>query len=143
MTIDALFAGPWGPILIFGLRIVDVSMATIRMLLIMRSHKLLVPLIGFFEVIIWIVAVGSAIRNLESIWHLLGYAGGFLGPLVLGATLDLVGGPGVLGWGVAFGHVTVALLLGALAFVRLRPADLPGDRPNVTTPRARRAAMRE
>jgi MFS family permease len=73
----------------------------------------------------------------------LGYAGGFLGPLVLGATLDLVGGPGVLGWGVAFGHVTVALLLGALAFVRLRPADLPGDRPNVTTPRARRAAMRE
>jgi MFS family permease len=59
----------------------------------------------------------------------LGYAGGFLGPLVLGATLDLVGGAHVLGWGVAFGHVTVALLLGAVAFVWLRPADLPGDRP--------------
>ncbi len=58
----------------------------------------------------------------------LGYAGGFLGPLALGATLDLVGGASVLGWGVAFGHVTVALLLGALAFVWLRPADLAGDR---------------
>jgi len=58
----------------------------------------------------------------------LGYAGGFLGPLVLGATLDLLGGAGVLGWGVAFGHVTVVLMLGALVFVWLRPADLAGDR---------------
>jgi MFS family permease len=59
----------------------------------------------------------------------LGYAGGFLGPLALGATLDLLGGASVLGWGVAFGHVTIALLLGVLAFVWLRPADLAGDRP--------------
>ena len=62
----------------------------------------------------------------------LGYAGGFLGPLALGATLDLLGGASVLGWGVAFGHVTVALLLGALAFVWLRPADLVGDRAVAT-----------
>lgn len=58
----------------------------------------------------------------------LGYAGGFLGPLALGATLDLVGGASVLGWGLAFGHVTVALLLGSIVFVWLRPADLAGDR---------------
>jgi MFS family permease len=58
----------------------------------------------------------------------LGYAGGFLGPLALGATLDLSGGVGVLGWGLAFGHVTLALALGALAFVWLRPAELAGDR---------------
>jgi MFS family permease len=59
----------------------------------------------------------------------LGYAGGFLGPLAFGAALDLFGSGRVLGWGIAFGHVTVALLLGALAFVWLRPADLAGDRP--------------
>jgi MFS family permease len=58
----------------------------------------------------------------------LGYAGGFLGPLALGATLDLFGGPSVRSWGIAFGHVTVAVLLGALALVWLRPADLAGDR---------------
>ena len=67
----------------------------------------------------------------------LGYAGGFLGPLVLGATLDLLGGASVIGWGVAFGHVTVALLLGALVFVWLRPADLAGDRPVKATAAAR------
>src|SRR5438132_1612317 len=64
----------------------------------------------------------------------LGYAGGFLGPLALGATLDLLGGASVLGWGVAFAHVTVALLLGALAFVWLRPADLAGDRAAAAAP---------
>jgi len=64
----------------------------------------------------------------------LGYAGGFLGPLALGATLDLFGGAGVLAWGVAFGHVTLALLAGAAAFVWLRPADLAGDRPAAAKP---------
>lgn len=58
----------------------------------------------------------------------LGYAGGFLGPLALGATLDLFGGASVLAWGVAFGHVTLALLAGTAAFLWLRPADLAGDR---------------
>ena len=58
----------------------------------------------------------------------LGYAGGFVGPLALGAVLDLSGAHTVLGWGMAFGHVTIALLLGTLAFVWLRPADLVGDR---------------
>jgi MFS family permease len=66
----------------------------------------------------------------------LGYAGGFLGPLALGMTLDLLGGAGVIAWGVAFGHVTVALLAGAVAFVWLRPADLAGDRPGVSAQRA-------
>jgi hypothetical protein len=42
--------------------------------------------------------------------------------------LDLLGGASVLGWGIAFSHVTVALLFGALAFVWLGQADLAGDR---------------
>lgn len=67
----------------------------------------------------------------------LGYAGGFLGPLAFGVALDVVGGASVLGWGVAFAHVTVALLAGALALVWLRPADLAGDRPALAAhPRA-------
>jgi MFS family permease len=73
----------------------------------------------------------------------LGYAGGFLGPLALGATLDLFGGASVIGWGLAFGHVTIAIILGAIGFVWLRPADLVGDRSEAAvasagTPLARR-----
>jgi len=72
----------------------------------------------------------------------LGYAGGFLGPLALGATLDLLGGASVVGWGMAFGHVTVALLLGALGFAWLRPADLAGDRAAVAATASRRPVNR-
>lgn len=74
---EALLIGPIGPLLIFVMRIADVSLATVRMLMIMRNHKLLAPLIGFFEVLIWLFAAGVAIQHLESPWHLLGYAGGF------------------------------------------------------------------
>lgn len=87
-TIDALFAGPWGPILIFFLRIVDVSLATVRMLLAIRGARLVVPLIGFFEVLIWIFAVGSAIRNLSSAWHVLGYAAGFAAGNAVGLWIE-------------------------------------------------------
>lgn len=87
-TIDVLFSGPWGPILIFVLRIGDVSLATLRILLSMRNVRMLVPVIGFVEVLIWIFAVGSAIRNLESMWHLLGYAGGFAAGNVVGLWVE-------------------------------------------------------
>ena len=70
----------------------------------------------------------------------LGYAGGFLGPLALGVVLDLCGGASLVGWGLAFGHVTVALALGALLFVWLRPADLAGDRSIAARVRATPAA---
>lgn len=86
--IDALFAGPWGPLVIFCLRIVDVSMATTRTLLAMRNARLAVPVIGFFEVLIWIFAVGSAIQNLGSPWHVLGYASGFAVGNVMGLWLE-------------------------------------------------------
>ena len=63
-------------------------MATTRTLLAMRNARLAVPLIGFFEVLIWIFAVGSAIRNLDSVWHVLGYAGGFAVGNVVGLWLE-------------------------------------------------------
>lgn len=58
----------------------------------------------------------------------LGYAGGFVGPLVMGAILDLAGGESAFAWGVAFAHVAAVMALGLLAMVILRPKDLAGDR---------------
>src|SRR2546422_2119802 len=72
----------------------------------------------------------------------LGYAGGFLGPLALGATLDLFGGASVIAWGFAFGHVMLALLAGTIAFVWLRPADLASDRSMAAANRATAADPR-
>lgn len=85
---EALFASPWGPLLIFLLRIVDVSLATLRMLLAVRGGKYLAPLIGFFEVLVWILAVGTAIRYLDSPLYLIGYASGFACGTIVGIALE-------------------------------------------------------
>lgn len=91
-----LFAGPWGPVLIFGLRIVDVSLATVRMLLTMRDVRTIVPLIGLVEATIWVVAVGTAIQNLHSVWHILGYSAGFGAGTLVGLWLE-----GKIAFGIA------------------------------------------
>jgi uncharacterized protein YebE (UPF0316 family) len=87
-ALEALFAGPYGPLVIFGLRVVDVSLSTVRILLAVRGHKLIVPFIGFFEVLIWVFAVGNAIRFLDSGWHVLGYAGGFATGSIVGLLIE-------------------------------------------------------
>lgn len=85
---DALFASAWGPLLIFCLRIVDVSLATLRMLLSVRGMKHVAPVIGFFEVLVWIFAVGNAIQHLESPLHLAGYAAGFATGTLVGLWIE-------------------------------------------------------
>jgi uncharacterized protein YebE (UPF0316 family) len=77
MFFEQVLGGPWGPLLIFTARLVDVSMATLRMMLSVRGARWSAPLIGFFEALLWVVAVGSAIRYLDSPLHVLGYAAGF------------------------------------------------------------------
>lgn len=72
-----LLAGPWGPVVIFVLRVIDVSLGTMRFLLLTRRARIAPPMLGFIEVLIWITAAGAAIRNLNSPLHLIGYAGGF------------------------------------------------------------------
>ena len=85
---EALLMGPTGPILIFFMRVVDVSLATVRMLLIMRNAKFWAPIIGFFEVLIWLLAAGTAIQHLESTWHVMGYALGFAAGNYVGLLLE-------------------------------------------------------
>ncbi|MEX2570350.1 MAG: DUF2179 domain-containing protein [Gemmatimonadota bacterium] len=74
---EAILGSAWGPLVIFFLRIIDVSLATLRMLLAVRGVKSVAPIIGFFEVLVWILAVGTVIQHLDSPLHLIGYAGGF------------------------------------------------------------------
>jgi uncharacterized protein YebE (UPF0316 family) len=85
---ELLMASEWGPLVIFGLRIVDVSLATLRMLLSVRGVKYAAPLIGFFEVLVWITAVGTAIQHLDSPLHLIGYASGFATGTLVGLLIE-------------------------------------------------------
>ena len=63
-----------------------------------------------------------------AIHSMLGYAGGFVGPLAVGWTLDAMGGMSRAGWGVAFASAALAVLLGRIAFGYLVEAQTPRDR---------------
>ena len=72
------------PLLIILARIVDVSLGTVRSLLANKGHKKVAPIIGFFEVIIWVAAVSQVMQHLNHwqnyVAYGLGYAlGNFLG----------------------------------------------------------------
>ena len=86
--LQELVAGPAGPLVVFSLRVTDVSMATIRMLLIMRNRRFLAPLIGFVEILIWVTAIGIVVQHLQSPLHVIGYAAGFATGNFLGLLLE-------------------------------------------------------
>jgi len=74
---------------IFGLRIVDVSLGTIRVLAVVQGRIRLSVLLGFFEVGIWVVAVSQVIAGIrESPLLLLAYAGGFAAGNAAGILLE-------------------------------------------------------
>ena len=81
---NELFQAYIVPLAIFLARIVDVSLGTVRSLLANKGHKKVAPLIGFFEVIIWVAAVSQVMQHLTHwqnyVAYGLGYAvGNFLG----------------------------------------------------------------
>ncbi len=65
------------PIMIFLARICDVTLGTIRIILVNRGQRRIAPLLGFVEVFIWIVAVGQLVQHLHSPISYIGYAAGF------------------------------------------------------------------
>lgn len=65
------------PLMIFGARVLDVSLGTLRIIFVARGRRYIAPILGFFEVFIWIVVVSQVIRNLDSLVGFVAYAGGF------------------------------------------------------------------
>lgn len=61
----------------------------------------------------------------------LGFAGGIFGPLAFGIVLDAAGGPSDLGWGLAYAHMGLIMLLVPVILWAMRPPPIPGD----STPR--------
>lgn len=76
------------PVLIFCARLLDVSMATVRNILSNRGFKKAAPIIGFFEVLIWLIAITQVMRNLNNVASYLSWAFGFSAGNYLGIVLE-------------------------------------------------------
>jgi len=76
------------PVLIFLARVFDVSFGTIRIIFISRGRKYLAPVIGFFEILIWLVAIGKVMQNLSNVFCYVAYAGGFAAGNFMGMWIE-------------------------------------------------------
>ncbi len=65
------------PLLIVLARVIDVSIGTIRIVFVSRGHKVIAPILGFFEVLIWLLAIGQIMRNLSNFMCYIAYGTGF------------------------------------------------------------------
>jgi uncharacterized protein YebE (UPF0316 family) len=65
------------PVLVFCARIMDVSVATLRIIMVARGRKLLAAGLGFMESLVWIVAVTQVIQNLDNWVTYVAFAMGF------------------------------------------------------------------
>ena len=72
-------------ILIFSAKIIEVSLTTVRTVLITRGEKFYASLIGFVEVLIWLYVISSVIigidkEPLKMVTYALGFAcGNYIG----------------------------------------------------------------
>lgn len=89
------------PFMIFFLRILDVSIGTLRIIFVSKGYKKLAPIIGFFEVLIWLLAVTRIMQNLDNWVTYVAYAGGF-------ATGNYVGM--ILEEKLAIGHLLIRVI---------------------------------
>ncbi|MEZ5072168.1 MAG: DUF2179 domain-containing protein [Bacteroidales bacterium] len=65
------------PVLIMLARIVDVSLDTIRVIMVAKGYRNKAPFVGFFQVLIWIITITRIMAHLEIWTAYIGYATGF------------------------------------------------------------------
>lgn len=76
------------PALIFFARIIDVSLGTLRIILLSRGVKLLASVLGFFEVLVWIVAITNILGQLNNFVGYIAWASGFACGTYVGMMLE-------------------------------------------------------
>lgn len=84
LTADAfLYAGT-----IFLLRVADMSLDTLRVLTVMRGRKEIAWVLGFFQSVIFVVAISSVLSDMNNLLNVIGYAGGFATGNVVGMIFE-------------------------------------------------------
>jgi uncharacterized protein YebE (UPF0316 family) len=78
-----LFAG-----LIFVLRVMDMSLDTLRVLVVMRGRKSIAWVLGFFQALIFVLAISSVLKDLQNVLNVIAYAAGFATGNVVGMWIE-------------------------------------------------------
>lgn len=73
---------------IFSLRVVDMSLDTLRLLFVVRGRKGIAWVLGFFQSVVYIIAITSVLSHLDNPLNVLGYAAGFATGNVVGMLIE-------------------------------------------------------
>ncbi|HNT25362.1 MAG TPA: DUF2179 domain-containing protein [Anaerolineales bacterium] len=75
-------------LLIFSLRVVDMTFDTLRVLVVMRGQKKIAWVFGFIQSLVFVVAIGSVLSQMDNPLNVVGYAAGFATGNVLGMWIE-------------------------------------------------------
>jgi len=75
-------------LLIFGLRITDMTLDTLRTLFMVRGRKAISWVLGFIQSAVFVLAITSVLANLDNPWNIVGYAAGFATGVVAGMWIE-------------------------------------------------------
>jgi uncharacterized protein YebE (UPF0316 family) len=101
-----MFDSFYGAFIIMGMRICDVTIGTMRTILVVQGRKYIAALAGFIEVLIWVFVIKFVVQNLDNIPNLVGYAAGFATGNILGITLEQKIGLGFVQLNIISRHLT-------------------------------------
>lgn len=76
------------PLLIFTARIMDVSLQTMRIIFVSKGRRLLAPFLGFFEVMIWLMAIAQIMNDLTNPFYYIAYGFGFAAGTYTGIRIE-------------------------------------------------------
>jgi uncharacterized protein YebE (UPF0316 family) len=76
------------PFLIFFARICDQTIGTLRIVMVAKGQKIVAPILGFFEVLIWLLAISRIFQNLDNWVCYLAYGLGFAAGNYIGMRLE-------------------------------------------------------
>ena len=74
--------------LIFSMRVVDVSLATVRTLMVMRGRKLPAWILGFFQALVFVIVIQAVLSDINNWINVVGYAAGFATGNVVGMLIE-------------------------------------------------------
>ncbi len=88
------------PICVFLLRIVDVSLGTLKLLFMVRGYRLIASALAFVEISVWLCATTIVFNYLNNFWNIFAFALGFSTGTAVGMTIER--------W-IGVGHVLVRI----------------------------------
>jgi uncharacterized protein YebE (UPF0316 family) len=67
----------WEAALIFGLRVLGIAVSTVATIMTVQGRRVPAVAAGFVSALVYVVAIGKVVSNMDNVWNIMAYSGGF------------------------------------------------------------------